>query len=65
MSPLQEKNKVKRMNLNIESSLHDRFKAAVAVQGKDMTSVLLAYIQQYVEEHGVAPAAPKKKMGHR
>ena len=64
MSSLQEKKKVKRMNLNIESSLHDRFKAAVAVQGKDMTSVLLAYIQQYVTEHGVGPV-PKKKTGRR
>jgi ParG len=65
VSPLQEKKKVKRMNLNVESSLHDRFKAAVAVQGKDMTTVLLAYIRRYVDEHGVAPAAPKKKTGRR
>jgi predicted HicB family RNase H-like nuclease len=41
----------KRMNLNVELSLHHAFKTATAAQGKNMTDVLIAFIQQYVEEH--------------
>ncbi len=52
--------KVKRMNLNVEVSLHDAFKAATAAQGKNMTDVLLAFIEDYVAKNGVAP---KKKRG--
>ncbi len=52
--------KVKRMNLNVEVSLHDPFKAATAAQGKNMTDVLLAFIEDYVAKNGVAP---KKKRG--
>jgi ParG len=48
--------KVKRMNLNVEVSLHDAFKAATAVQGKNMTDVLIEFIENYVERHGVWPA---------
>jgi len=53
----------KRMNLNIEASLHDAFKAATAARGERMTDVLIAYISQYVREHppGPAPAAPAKR----
>ena len=39
------------MNLNVELSLHHAFKTATAAQGKNMTDVLIAFIQQYVEEH--------------
>jgi hypothetical protein len=53
--------KVKRMNINVEVSLHDAFKAATAAKGENMTDVLLAYIQQYVEKHGDDP----KKKGQR
>ncbi len=53
--------KVKRMNLNVEVSLHDAFKAATAAQGKNMTDVLIAFIERYVSENGVAP----KKKGRR
>ena len=52
--------KVKRMNLNVEVSLHDAFKAATAAQGKNMTDVLIDYITEYVEKHGVAPLRSKK-----
>ncbi len=47
--------KVKRMNLNVEVSLHDAFKAATAAQGKNMTDVLLDFIQEYVRKNGVQP----------
>ena len=47
------------MNLNVEVGLHNAFKAVTAAEGKNMTDVLLEYIEQYVSQHGVAP---KKKV---
>ena len=47
--------KVKRMNINIEASMHDAFKAATAAQGKNMTDVLLDFIADYVKKHGISP----------
>jgi hypothetical protein len=46
---------VKRMNMNVPKELHDRFKAATAVRGENMTDVLLAYIAQYIDKYGVLP----------
>jgi hypothetical protein len=54
--------KVKRMNINVEVSLHDAFKSATAARGENMTDVLLRFIEDYVSKHGVAP---KKKTGRR
>jgi hypothetical protein len=51
----------KRMNINVEVSLHDAFKAATAAQGENMTDVLMKFIEDYVARHGVEP----KKKGHR
>lgn len=42
---------VKRMNLNVPVDLHNSFKIATVIQGKDMTEVLIDYIRQYVEKH--------------
>ena len=53
--------KPKRMNINVEVSLHDAFKAATAAKGENMTDVLLTFIQQYVEKYGFEP----KKKGQR
>ena len=39
------------MNLNVPASLHDAFKAVTAAEGKKMSEVLLAYIEQYVEKN--------------
>ena len=50
---------VKRMNLNVETSLHDAFKAVTAAEGKNMTNVLIEFIKEYVTKHGV-PAGTKK-----
>ncbi len=47
--------KVKRMNINVEVSLHDAFKAATAAQGENMTDVLMQFIQEYVKKYGVQP----------
>ncbi len=44
---------VKRMNMNVPKELHDAFKAATAARGERMTDVLLEYIQEYVQKHGV------------
>jgi ParG len=48
---------LKRMNLNVPVELHNSFKAATASQGLNMTDVLMAYIQEYVEKH----SSPKQK----
>ncbi len=50
--------KIKRMNINVEASLHDAFKSATAGQGEKMTDVLLKFIEDYVAKHGGKP--PKK-----
>ena len=52
--------KVKRMNLNVPTDLHNSFKIATVIQGKDMTTVLIDFIQQYVDKH-----YPKNLKGRR
>ncbi len=47
--------KVKRMNINVEVSLHDAFQAATAAKGENMTDVLMRFIQDYVAKNGVTP----------
>jgi hypothetical protein len=51
--------KVKRLNINIEISLHDAFKAATAARGENMTDVLMQFINDYVGKNGLLP---KKKV---
>ncbi len=46
------------MNVNIEVSLHNAFKAATASKGTDMTTVLMEFIESYVAKNGTV--APKK-----
>jgi len=53
--------KVKRMNINVEVSLHDAFKAATAAKGENMTDVLMRFIEDYVTKNEVMP----KKKGRR
>jgi predicted HicB family RNase H-like nuclease len=50
-APEPEELETKRMNLNVELSLHNAFKTATAAQGKNMTDVLIEFIQRYVQEH--------------
>jgi hypothetical protein len=38
-----------------------RFKAATAAQGKNMSDVLIDFIADYVQKHGVAPVRSTKK----
>ena len=54
---------VKRVNINVEVSLHNAFKAATAAQGVDMTTVLMEFIQQYVGKF--ESAAPKRQKSRR
>ena len=46
---------IKRVNVNLEVSLHNSFKAATAAQGVDMTTVLQQFIENYVAKYGPAP----------
>ena len=41
----------KKMNLNVDTALHNQFKAATAAKGMNMTDVLLKFIQDYVTKH--------------
>ena len=42
---------VKRLNMNVPRDLHDAFKAASAAEGKQMTQVLMDFIEEYVRQH--------------
>lgn len=49
MSPIKTtEQEVKRMNLNVPVELHNRFKAATAAKGLNMTDVLMEFIKAYV-----------------
>lgn len=50
-----EEQRIKRMNLNVPIELHNSFKSVTAGQGKNMTDVLLEFIQNYIAKH-----SPKK-----
>lgn len=45
------------MNLNVPLELHNSFKSITAAQGKDMTTVLMEFIQNYIDKH--TPSKPK------
>lgn len=47
-----EKIPQKRVNVNLEASLHDRFKATAASQGRQMTEILIEFIERYVLDNG-------------
>jgi hypothetical protein len=54
---------IKRVNINVETGLHNAFKAATAAQGVDMTTVLMEFIQQYVGKY--ESATPKRQKSRR
>ena len=39
------------MNLNVPVDLHNNFKSVTALEGKDMTTVLLEFIKSYVAKN--------------
>ena len=51
------------MTINIDRKLHQAFKAAVALEGKEMSEVVLQFIEAYVKAH--MPAALPKKAGRQ
>jgi predicted DNA binding CopG/RHH family protein len=55
----QEGPGIKRVNINVEVSLHNAFKSATAAQGVDMTTVLMECIEKYVAKNGYT--TPQKK----
>ena len=50
---------IKRLNIIVETGLHNAFKAATAAQGVDMTTVLMEFIQNYVAKYGSTTPKPK------
>lgn len=50
----------KKMNLNVETDLHNAFKAATAARGRSITEVLLEYIRNYVKKNPPAGLRRKK-----
>ena len=58
---MKAEHKVKRMNINVEVSLHDAFKSATAARGENMTDILLEFIEEYVRKHTPAALKPAKK----
>jgi hypothetical protein len=48
------------MNLNVPIELHSSFKSVTAGQGKNMTDVLLEFIQNYVEKNSPKPKGRRK-----
>jgi ParG len=51
----------KRLNINLELSLHNAFKAATAARGENMTDVLLDYIRKYVAGYGTTPKKKERR----
>jgi ParG len=49
-APEPEETEVKRLNLNVPIELHNAFKVSTAVEGKNMTDVLIQFIEEYVRE---------------
>ena len=48
------------MNVNVPIELHNSFKSITAAQGKEMTPVILEFIQAYVEKHSPKPNRRRK-----
>jgi hypothetical protein len=60
IKPVQEQ-EVKRMNLNVPIELHNSFKSVTASRGKNMTDVLLDFIQDYVDKYSSAKPKGRRK----
>ncbi len=61
MSQVKAEHKVKRMNINVELSLHNAFKSATSARGENMTDILMKFIEEYVSKHTPAALKPAKK----
>ena len=49
------------MNLNVPIELHNNFKSVTASQGKNMTDVLLEFIQNYVAKYSSSKPKGRRK----
>jgi len=49
------------MNLNVPIELHNTFKSATAAEGKNMTDVLLEFIQEYVAKYSSSKPKGRRK----
>ena len=56
-----EEQKVKRMNLNVPLELHNSFKSVTAAEGKNMTDVLLEFIEDYVMKNSSSKPKARRK----
>ncbi len=43
--------RLKRMNVNMDAELHQAFKVAAVAQGKDMSTVLIELVRDFVDKH--------------
>lgn len=64
MSAIAEQ-EIKRLNINLELSLHNAFKAATAARGENMTDVILAFIEDYVARYRYDTRKDTKKKERR
>jgi hypothetical protein len=53
--------RIKRMNLNVPFELHNRFKSVTAAEGKNMTDVLLEFIEDYVMKNSSSKPKARRK----
>ena len=53
---------IKRVNVNLELSLHNAFRAATAAQGMDTTTVLQKFIEGYVDKYESATARKGRRV---
>ncbi len=60
IKPVEEQ-LVKRMNLNVPLELHNNFKSVTAAEGKNMTDVLLEFIQEYIAKHASSKPRGRRK----
>jgi predicted HicB family RNase H-like nuclease len=58
---IKEGTGLKRLNVNITTELHRRFKSATAAQGLEMTDVVLQFIEQYVAKNGVVASKKSRR----
>ena len=52
-----------RTSINVDARLWRRFKATLALQGKDMSPVLEEFLREYLDEHEAAARAEANQIG--
>ena len=57
--------KEKRLNVNLNADLHSAFKVASVANGKDMTTVIVELIEDYVKKNYPRGLPPGLKKGRR